>query len=205
MKKVTIYSTKGKSGSFETSATKWGEIISQVENIVGDLSNLIPTENVGKTTLQHVDAVLPDTNFTLFLRPSKTKSGVDFSEMSFIDLRDFIKENPEAKTFLKGVALDKGKSWTQLSLAEIREGLEDYTDSAFGEEEDVEEMNFLDVMGRSELIDFIMEEGIKVYIWDTKSENTLRNEIKEAIGMSACPECPELQAELEALESGFIS
>lgn len=202
MKKVTIYSTKGKSGSFETSATKWGEIISQVENIVGDLSNLIPTENVGKTTLQHVDAILPDTNFTLFLRPSKTKSGGDFSEMSFFELRNFIKENPEAKAYLKIAALDKGKSWTQLSLSEIRKGLEDYTASAFTEEEKI---SFLDEMDRDDLIDFIMEEGIKVYIWDTKSENTLRNEIKEAIGMSACPECPELQAELEALESGFIS
>lgn len=202
MKKVTIYSTKGKSGSFETSATKWGEIISQVENIVGDLSNLIPTENVGKTTLQHVDAILPDTNFTLFLRPSKTKSGGDFSEMSFFELRNFIKENPEAKAHLKIAALDKGKSWTQLSLSEIRKGLEDYTASAFTEEEKI---SFLDEMDRDDLIDFIMEEGIKVYIWDTKSEDTLRNEIKEAIGMSACPECPELQAELEALESGFIS
>ena len=84
MRKIIVYSTKGKSGSFESDAKTWGEIQSNVKGIVGDLDNLIATENVNKTNLGHQDSVLPEGDFKIFLRPSKTKSGAtNFNSMSF--------------------------------------------------------------------------------------------------------------------------
>lgn len=120
MRKIIIYSTKGQNGSFESDAKTWGEITNQVENIVGSLDNLIATENINKTNLGHEDSVLPTGDFKIFLRPSKTKSGVDFKSMSFKELRAFItKEGQTCKDILNTEAKKTRRNWTQLGTSEI--------------------------------------------------------------------------------------
>ena len=128
MRKIIVYSTKGKSGSFESDAKTWGEIQSDVKRIVGSLDNLIATENVNKTNLGHQDSVLPEGDFKIFLRPSKTKSGAtDFSSMSFRELRAFIADKGQAcKDYLNAEAKKSGRNWTQLSTEEIQKYLSSY-------------------------------------------------------------------------------
>ena len=127
MRKIIVYSTKGKSGSFESDATTWGDIKDQVINIVGNLDNLIATENVDKTNLEHTDAVLPEGEFKIFLRPSKTKSGARYEEMSFSELRDIIKEEGnKCKEYLNEVAKETNRNWTQLKTAELQQLIKDY-------------------------------------------------------------------------------
>lgn len=128
MRKIIVYSTKGKSGSFESDAKTWGEIQSNVKGIVGSLDNLIATENVNKTNLGHQDSVLPEGDFKIFLRPSKTKSGAtDFSSMSFRELRAFIADKGQAcKDYLNDEAKKSGRNWTQLSTEEIQKYLSSY-------------------------------------------------------------------------------
>ena len=128
MRKIIVYSTKGKSGSFESDAKTWGEIQSDVKKIVGDLDNLIATENVNKTNLGHQDSVLPEGDFKIFLRPSKTKSGAtDFSSMSFRECRAFIADKGQAcKDYLNAEAKKSGRNWTQLSTEEIQKYLSSY-------------------------------------------------------------------------------
>ena len=124
-RKVTVVSTKtNKIMNYETEATTWGEL---VETIQGDfdLSNLKANENINKTTLEHIDAKLPEGPFRVFLRPTKTKSGnTDFSNMGFKDMREnFVKTGKEIQSFL----LSKfGKNWTQLKTTELRDGLAEY-------------------------------------------------------------------------------
>lgn len=132
MRKIIVYSTKGKSGSFESDAKTWGEIQSDVKKIVGDLDNLIATENVNKTNLGHQDSVLPEGDFKIFLRPSKTKSGAtDFSSMSFRELRAFIADKGQAcKDYLNAEAKKSGRNWTQLSTEEIQKYLSSYYGSS---------------------------------------------------------------------------
>ena len=129
MRKIIVYSTKGKSGSFESDAKTWGEIQSNVKGIVGDLDNLIATENVNKTNLGHQDSVLPEGDFKIFLRPSKTKSGAtDFSSMSFKELRVFIAEKGQpCKDYLNVEAKKSGRNWTQLSTEEMKILLSSYS------------------------------------------------------------------------------
>ena len=128
MRKIIVYSTKGKSGSFESDAKTWGEVQNDVKNIVGDLDNLIATENVNKTNLGHQDSVLPEGDFKIFLRPSKTKSGAtDFSSMSFRECRAFIADKGQAcKDYLNAEAKKSGRNWTQLSTEEIQKYLSSY-------------------------------------------------------------------------------
>lgn len=128
MRKIIVYSTKGKSGSFESDAKTWGEIQSDVKRIVGSLDNLIATENVNKTNLGHQDSVLPEGDFKIFLRPSKTKSGAtDFSSMSFRELRAFIADKGQAcKDYLNDEAKKSGRNWTQLSTEELQTYLSSY-------------------------------------------------------------------------------
>lgn len=128
MRKIIVYSTKGKSGSFESDAKTWGEIQSDVKKIVGDLDNLIATENVNKTNLGHQDSVLPEGDFKIFLRPSKTKSGAtDFSSMSFRECRAFIADKGQAcKDYLNAEAKKSDRNWTQLSTEELQTYLSSY-------------------------------------------------------------------------------
>lgn len=127
MRKIVIYSTKGGTGVIETEAKTWGEIEPQVREIVGSLDNLIATENKNKTTLEHRDAVLPEEDFKIFLRPSKTKSGISTINMSFKDLRKFVESQGQpCKAFLNSVAKDFGKNWTQLTTKELQYFLGEY-------------------------------------------------------------------------------
>lgn len=129
MRKIIVYSTKGKSGSFESDAKTWGEVQNEVRNIVGDLDNLIATENVNKTNLGHQDSVLPEGDFKIFLRPSKTKSGAtDFSSMSFRECRAFIADKGQAcKDYLNAEAKKSDRNWTQLSTEELQKYLSSYS------------------------------------------------------------------------------
>lgn len=123
-RKVTVVSTKNnKVKSYETDVTKWGELNELISNDF-DLSNLKATENINKTTLEHIDSTLPEGDFRVFLRPTKTKSGnPDFSSMGFKDMREnYIKNDDEAKKFLA----QGGRNWTQLGTEELRTGLTNY-------------------------------------------------------------------------------
>lgn len=125
-RKVTIVSTKNNKVKFyETAATTWGELNAEI-NKDFDLSKLKATENINKTTLEHVDTVLPEGEFRVFLRPVKTKSGHDFDSMKFGELRATFKDNEEIKKFLTGKVSASGRNWTQLKTEELKEFLKEY-------------------------------------------------------------------------------
>lgn len=122
MRTITIVSTKNsRIEKHESSATTWGDLKAEIQDKY-DLGNLKAVENVGKTTLEHIDAVLPESDFRLFLRPSKTKSGADYKSMRFSELREIIKKNDDLKSFLTASA-GNGRNWTQMKTAELQEGV----------------------------------------------------------------------------------
>lgn len=219
MRKIIIYSTKGKGGSIETDATTWGEIRDQVADIVGDLSNLKATENQNKTTLEHIDSKLPEGNFTIFLRPEKNKLGNDFLRMSFSELRNYIKEEGKpAKDFLNEKAKKEGRNWTQLSTLELQTFLSEYVDNSgwvdFEENDDEEVLGdnefktMLEGMDRDELVDFINDNDLDIDDWKPKTKEELIDDILNSdVNPSEIKEkdnFDELQAEFEDLEEGFI-
>lgn len=124
---IKVFSSKsGNIKSYETDVTTWGALRELIQNDY-DLSNIKAAESIGKTSLEHIDAALPETDFTLFLRPAETKSGLDFNSASFKEMRDFVKADNGAKNFLN--SLKEGKNFTQLSTEELRAGLLAYANA----------------------------------------------------------------------------
>lgn len=122
---ITVYSTKNsKIKKYETDVTTWGDLRQVIQGDY-DLGSLKATENINKSTLEHIDTVLPSGDFRLFLRPVKTKSGSDYKEMKFGQLREVINsEGDELKSFLS--AKIPGKNWTQLKTVELQDGVSQY-------------------------------------------------------------------------------
>ena len=193
MRKITVYSTRGASGSFESDATTWGAIMGEVANIAGNLENLIATENKNKTNLGHVESVLPEGDFTIFLRPEKTKSGsdLDFYGMSFKELREYIRDGEESiKQYLNSEAVKTGRNWTQLSTQELQFLLNQNYQKFYDEEEDVEkEIDIIHDNLKKLNIDELYElrETIDGIILDLEMNNT-----------------DSLEDEFSKLQQGFI-
>jgi len=89
---IIVYSTKtGTQSKVNTTARTWGALRTQLLNS-GHLTNDMAAINGNdKTTFQNEEIVLPTECFTLFLVPTKTKSGscgneVPFTEEEITDL-----------------------------------------------------------------------------------------------------------------------
>ena len=104
---------------FESEATTWGELAEQIKGEY-NLDKVKATVKETKGTLEHHDAVLPEGEFTIFLRAAKNKAGGKnkFSSMSFKKLRAWVKKHPEVKDYFKKNPIE-GRNWTQWSVEEL--------------------------------------------------------------------------------------
>ena len=109
----------------ESAARTYGELKKELSNV--KWSGMRVVERTNKTTLQHSDAVLPATDFVLFLVPEKVKSGFgnkkglkklkDINKASYNDTRSHISFLNKVKD--AGIAMDGG-------VGELRERLNSY-------------------------------------------------------------------------------
>jgi hypothetical protein len=173
---VTVFATKGKrKAKIETNATKWSELRDLISNEGYDVKKLHATENVRRSDLTHEDAALPEGDFTVFLRPKKTKSGgKDYSSMGFKALRAEL--NDEDKDAL---TKSTGKNWTRCSTDDLRNYLSSKDNSDNVEETtEVEESNAIEAgdNNTSRL------EAIKVILAEIRS-NTESDEVIERLDL----------------------
>lgn len=126
-RKISIYATSGKtdvSYDVSTDVTKWGELKEILEEKGGHtFENMQVVENIRRNTLDSPDAIIPEGDFTLYFRPIKTKSGADYSNSSYSEMKTIIKEDTAIKFYMEG---NYNKSYTQLSTQQMREGLAAY-------------------------------------------------------------------------------
>lgn len=120
---ITIYSTKGaKKAKIETEATTWAELKPLISKAGYDLNSLHATENVNKTDLVNEAAVLPTTEFTVFLRPKQTKSGAGRADgLAYKDIRNMIKGDIESYPDAGKEHYNQGKNYTTKSTDELRD------------------------------------------------------------------------------------
>lgn len=125
LRTITVFTTKGKQkAKIETDVTTWGELKPLVQAQGYDLGSLHATENINRADLVNLQAVLPNQDFVLFLRPKKTKSGLDVEGLGFKALRAVVKDHGEhVKEYLNNYS---DKNWTQLTTAELSEALSEY-------------------------------------------------------------------------------
>lgn len=135
-RKITIYSTRGGKNVIESAATTWGEIKSTVEDMY-DLDNMSVVENANRTTLGRDDSGLPASEFTIFLKPQKTKSGIGeyLSEKTFREIAEFMEENTAFRKFVKNETESK---WKDVSIEGLQALLEDWEEQEVDEVDSVE-------------------------------------------------------------------
>lgn len=114
---------------FESEATTWGELAEQIKGEY-NLDKVKATVKETKGTLEHHDAVLPEGEFTIFLRAAKNKAGGKnkFSSMSFKELRAWVKEHPEVKDYFKKNPIE-GRNWTQWSVEELANTINNFVNN----------------------------------------------------------------------------
>ena len=114
MRKITVFSTKGvQKKSYETDVTTWAD----AKALIGrdyDLKTLAATESINRTDLVNDQAILPEGDFTIFLRPIKTKSGV----YSFAEARKQLTSEDK-----KWIEDNLKKNWTRASTDELNQCL----------------------------------------------------------------------------------
>lgn len=123
VRKVTIYSTKGaKRTVIETNVTTWGELEPLVSETY-DLDNMQAVENQRKTTLSVAKAELPEGDFTLFLKPIKTKAGLSQEEvenMSYSEARETVRDILNSEEEGAAEHFNEGRNYTNKPAGELR-------------------------------------------------------------------------------------
>lgn len=129
MRKVKIYSTVGTSGTVETNVRTLGELkpLLRQQGINYDGMKMLVGET--RNELGVDEAVLPETDFKLYLMPEKTKSGVDFD--AIIEALDEASESiQEAKDAVFAAQRDMRKSSSQARTSQSYEDQEAFEDLA---------------------------------------------------------------------------
>lgn len=117
-REITIYATRGgQMKKIMTNASTWGELQPLVRAEGFDLGSLLAAENINKSDLVNDLAVLPATDFRLFLRPKQTKSGALDRKECFAAIKIYLVNHPQDKAKF---TVD-GKNVTQLSTAIVQD------------------------------------------------------------------------------------
>ena len=141
LRTVTFFSTKGlQKAKIETDVTLWKELAVLATQNGYDLDKLHATESVTKTDLVHPEALLPVGNFVLFLRPKKTKSGLEVAGLSFTQLRGIVSELKGYPAFIEHINA-KG-NYTRLDTESLRAQLSSWTGAV--EETKAEEIKIVE-------------------------------------------------------------
>ena len=94
MRNVTIFSTRGnRRNTIQSEATTWSELQDDLNNNDIEYSSFKAIVSSTQNTLESSEAVLPEGDFTLMLIPGKVKSGSDYEDMRYNDLRRLATQN----------------------------------------------------------------------------------------------------------------
>lgn len=202
-RKVQIFSTKGKRrAEINTDAKSWKELRNLIEAEGYDTKKLNATENINRNDLAHDDAILPQGDFTVFLRPKTTKSGIDGTDgLGFRDLRGIVKKYKESHgdTFMDYMNDNpSGKSYTQLSTEELREKLASFNDGAKEEKKPSKKKSPKKESKKEEVLE--MNNEARFAIASTLIEEVSNNTKDEFLAVR----CEDLDEEIQELVKNVI-
>lgn len=199
VREITVFSTKGKQKTkIETGVTSWKNLKYLLTKEGYDLSNLLATESIGRHDLVNEDAVLPEGEFTVFLRPAKTKSGADVDIMSYKELRAAIKSAIEIGGDYAKKHFNAGKSYTNKSADNLRELLHDWNVSSFNSVTTTDFSNFTS----QEKIDLILQLTQEVSNDDSNNFSITVKDFRKNVDFDAI-ETEELSKLAEEILAGY--
>jgi len=134
---ITIYATRGNSDPVDVSsnAVTWGEFIPEVQKAGYSIDKVLCTEGNTRMDLVNKLAILPTTDFTIFIRNKETKSG---AELSYKELRAAISGFIATDGDVAKDHFNKDKNYTTKATADLKELHASYKPKQAGSEEVVE-------------------------------------------------------------------
>jgi hypothetical protein len=90
-REIKIFSTLTRK-RLNSSATTWSELQAELKNESIKFDNMKAAVGKSKVSLEYPEAQLPAEGFTLYLMPTKTKSGLDVENMSYSAIRAAIRQ-----------------------------------------------------------------------------------------------------------------
>ncbi len=90
-REIKIFSTLTRK-RLNSSATTWAELQAELKNESIKFDNMKAAVGKSKVSLEYPGAQLPAEGFTLYLMPTKTKSGLDVENMSYSAIRAAIRQ-----------------------------------------------------------------------------------------------------------------
>lgn len=128
---ITLWSTKNsRLEEITTDVKTWGQLKPLVKNAGFDISSLSASEDINNSDLVNEDAKLPEGEFTVFLRPSKTKSGNYGYKDAKAKIVQLIAEHGDhaREHFNNGYA----KNYTHMGTADLNTAIAEYTPAPVG-------------------------------------------------------------------------
>lgn len=135
---ITIYATRGNSEPVDiiSSAVTWGDFIPEVKAAGYNINKVLCTESHRRSDLVNKLALLPEVDFTIFIRNKETKSGAE--ELSYKELRAAISGFINADGDVAKEHFNQTKNYTTKTTAELRSLHASYSPKQAGTEEVVE-------------------------------------------------------------------
>lgn len=90
-REIKIFSTLTRK-RLTSSATTWAELQAELKNESIKFDNMKAAVGKSKVSLEYPNAQLPTEGFTLYLMPTKTKSGMNVENMTYSEIRQTIKQ-----------------------------------------------------------------------------------------------------------------
>lgn len=119
MAKVTVFSSVTGEKTITSEAKDWGELKTDLRKAGINYSKMKAVIGETQNTMEIDESLTPEGDYTLFLMPTKTKSGMDVKNMNYKEIRAAIKQiisdNPDAAKFF-----NKGRNYTNKSTSDIR-------------------------------------------------------------------------------------
>ena len=135
MRNIKVYSTSGRTNvNLATEATTFSQLKNELDGQGISTSSMKCVIGESKLTLESDNAILPETDFTLFIMPKKTKSGADYSNMSRTECYAAIKGLIETQGETASNHFNSEKNYTNKTTSDLKELLNSFTGTSNTEE-----------------------------------------------------------------------
>jgi hypothetical protein len=136
-REIKVFSTLTRR-KIESSATTWGELQTELRSEKVRFDNMKVAIGKSKLMLEHPEAELPTSPFTLYLMPMKTKSGYDVEDIenfSYDELRDIVRDLFLKDSDVAHKHFNTGDHYTNKKKDNLKELVIDWFSNDYEEEE----------------------------------------------------------------------
>jgi len=178
-REIKVFSTLTRK-RLNSSATTWSELQAELKNESIKFENMKAAVGKSKISLEYPGAQLPAEGFTLYLMPTKTKSGLDVENMSYSAIRAAIRQLVTTSENAHNHFNDE-RNYTNKKADELRSLLASWlnsVDSLEEEQEEVIEVKDTQTFVTAIIDDYKREDGLTQVVTDETFLNYIIGQLK---------------------------